>query len=120
MKKTMIIGASESPIRYSYKAANRLLENGHDIVLIGKQKGAVQGHTIHLDQPKVDGVDTVTMYIAPQHQPKVYDYILKDIKPKRIVFNPGTENTEFRSMAEKQGIEVEEACTLVMLSIGNY
>jgi predicted CoA-binding protein len=120
MKKTMVIGASENVGRYAYLAANKLIKHGHEIILLGKQKGEIQGNEIHLDHPTIDDIDTVTMYIAPQHQPKMYDYILNEVKPKRIIFNPGTENTEFETFAKEKGIEVEQACTLVMLSIGSY
>ncbi|ELR69390.1 hypothetical protein C900_05080 [Fulvivirga imtechensis AK7] len=121
MKKTAIIGATTNPARYAYFAAELLTRHGHEIVPIGIKKGEVAGKPI-LDlreKPSVDGIDTVTMYIGPQNQPEWYDYILS-LQPKRIIFNPGTENLEFQEMANGQGIEIEEACTLVMLRVGNY
>jgi predicted CoA-binding protein len=72
-----------------------------------------------LGKPSFENIDTITLYIGPQHQPEWYDYII-NLKPKRIIFNPGTENEEFEQLLEKNGIEVQEACTLVMLSIGAY
>lgn len=121
MKKTAIIGATPNPSRYAYTAAELLTRHGHEIVPIGIKTGEVAGKEI-LDlreKPKVEGIDTVTMYIGTRNQPEWYDYILS-LQPKRIIFNPGTENDEFESMANKKGIETEEACTLVMLRVGNY
>ncbi|MBT1703277.1 CoA-binding protein [Chryseosolibacter indicus] len=116
MKKTVIIGATTDQSRYAYLAARMLTEYKHEIVPIGIKKGEVFGTQI-LDifqKPKVENVDTVTLYIGPQRQPEWYDYILQ-LKPKRIIFNPGTENPEFEKMAEQQGVEAVEGCTLVML-----
>ena len=121
VKKTVIIGATPNPTRYAYMAANRLKKHGHEFVPVGIKKGEVNGEPI-LDlreKPDVSDVDTVTMYIGPQNQPEWYDYII-GLHPKRIIFNPGTENYEFAKMANQSGIEVEESCTLVMLGVGNY
>lgn len=121
MKKTVIIGASPNPSRYAYMAADRLKKYGHDFVPVGIKKGELFGKEI-LDlrkKPVIDGVDTVTLYIGPQNQSEWYDYILS-LKPKRIIFNPGTENFEFEKLANSAGIEVEASCTLVMLGVGNY
>lgn len=116
MKKTVIIGATTNPGRYAYLAARMLTEYNHEIVPVGIKDGAVFGKQILdiYERPTIEGVDTVTLYIGPQRQPEHIDYIL-GLKPKRIIFNPGTENEEFISRAEKQGIEALEACTLVML-----
>ena len=119
MKKTVVIGASDNPDRYSYRAVNMLKQHGHEVVPVGIRKGQVAGLAIHTDRPTEESVDTVTLYVGPQNQPAWYDYIL-DLKPKRIIFNPGTENEELEKMAQAKGIRTEEACTLVMLSIGNY
>ncbi|MBL6444808.1 CoA-binding protein [Fulvivirga sp. 29W222] len=121
MKKTAIIGATTNPGRYAYMAAQLLTEYGHEIVPIGIKKGEVFDKQI-LDireKPQVEGIDTITMYLGPQNQPEWYAYILS-LRPKRIIFNPGTENHELERLAHKQGIETEEACTLVMLRVGNY
>jgi predicted CoA-binding protein len=117
--KTLIIGASINPKRYAYKAANSLLNHEHEIVLVGQREGEIKGNKIHTDYPDFEGIDTVTMYVSPKNQPSLYDYILKQ-KPRRIIFNPGTENPEFEALAENEGIETEEACTLVLLSIGQF
>ncbi|MTI22053.1 CoA-binding protein [Fulvivirga sp. RKSG066] len=121
MKKTAIIGATTNPARYAYFAAELLKEHGHEIVPIGIKKGEVAGENI-LDmrqKPHVEGIDTITLYLGPQNQPEWYDYLLS-LKPKRIIFNPGTENRELAEKAEQNNIETLEACTLVMLRVGNY
>jgi predicted CoA-binding protein len=121
VKKTVIIGATTNPGRYAYLAAQMLTNYQHDIVPVGLKEGAVFGKEILdiLEKPPVGDVDTVTLYIGPQRQPEYYQYIL-NMKPKRIIFNPGTENDEFIKMAEAQGVEALEACTLVMLRTGQY
>jgi len=121
MKKTVIIGATPNPSRYAYLAANMLTQYKHEIVPVGIKKGEVAGHEIVdlTQKPLIQNVDTVTLYIGPQHQPQWYDYIFS-LKPKRIIFNPGTENEEFEKLAEEKGIEALEACTLVMLRSNQY
>ncbi len=121
MKKTVIIGATTNPARYAFAAADLLTAKGHPIIPVGIKKGEVQGKAILniREEPQIEEVDTVTLYIGPRHQPEWYDYII-GLQPKRIVFNPGTENEEFMVMAEKAGIHTEEACTLVLLRLGNY
>jgi hypothetical protein len=120
-KKTVIIGATPDPSRYAYLAAQMLTSYGHEIVPLSIKTGTVFGVEI-LDirqRPVIDGVDTVTLYIGPQRQPEWYDYIL-GLKPKRIIFNPGTENEVFEKMAEEQSVEALEACTLVLLRSRQY
>ena|SRR6185312_7460475 len=117
--KTLVLGASENPNRYSNKAMLRLLDKGHKIVAIGKQKGAVAGVPIVTEQQPMDDIDTVTLYLNPLNQKAYYDYILS-LKPRRIIFNPGTENDELERKAASIGIDVLEACTLVMLGTGQY
>jgi predicted CoA-binding protein len=118
-KKTLVIGASTDPTRYAFLAANKLLNHGHEIELIGRDEGKIGGKEIQTNKPELAGVDTVTMYISPKRQPEYYDYIV-GLKPKRVIFNPGTENPEFESLLVKNKIEPLEACTLVMLSTGQY
>ena len=117
--KTLIIGASTNPERYACKAAISLLNHGHEIELVGQKEGEIQGHKIQTDYPDFEGIDTVTMYVGAKNQASLYDYILRQ-KPRRIVFNPGAENPEFEAVAEANGIETEEACTLVLLATGQY
>ncbi len=118
-KKTVILGASDNPARYSYLALNRLKNNGHPVVAIGRKEGMVNGVPILKGTPEEKEVDTVTLYLNPYHQKMYYDYIVS-LQPKRIIFNPGTENDELVSLAESNGIKTFEACTLVMLATGQY
>lgn len=120
-KKTVIIGATTNPSRYAYLAAEMLTEYGHEIVPVGIKSGTVFGKNI-LDiaqRPAITQVDTITLYIGPAHQPEHYDYLLS-LKPKRIIFNPGTENPELMTLARAQQIDPLEACTLVLLRSGQY
>lgn len=121
MKKTVIVGATTNTGRYAYLAASMLKEYGHPIVPVGIKKGTVLDEPI-LDirtKPEVKDVDTITLYIGPQHQPEWYDYLI-GLKPKRIIFNPGTENPTFQKLAEDDGIEALEACTLVLLRTNQF
>ena len=118
-KKTLVLGASENPARYSYLAINRLKNNHHPVVAIGKKKGMVAGIVIETEKIPVTEIDTITRELSPQHQKEYYDYIIS-LHPKRIIFNPGTENDELAELAVKNNIVPREACTLVMLSTGQY
>ncbi|HET6992076.1 MAG TPA: CoA-binding protein [Bacteroidia bacterium] len=118
-RKTVVLGASENPERYANRAVRSLLHHDEDVVAVGLREGQIEGVKILTGKPAIENVDTVTMYVGPAHQKDWYEYVLS-LKPKRIIFNPGAENPEFEKMAEENGIEVVEACTLVMLSIGNY
>jgi predicted CoA-binding protein len=100
-------------------AIHRLLKYGHPVIAIGNRKGKVEEVEIITDHPEMHDIDTVTLYLNPGNQKAYYDYILS-LKPKRIIFNPGTENDELEKLAEKQGIAAVEACTLVMLGTGQY
>ncbi|MFN0177106.1 MAG: CoA-binding protein [Saprospiraceae bacterium] len=119
MKKTLVLGATPNAARYSYIATKRLAQYGHEVVPVGIRKGEIEGINIVEGTPHEEGVDTVTLYLGADRQPEYYDYILS-LKPKRIIFNPGTENPELVLLAKEQGIETVEGCTLVMLSIGAY
>jgi predicted CoA-binding protein len=115
VKKTAIIGASSNPERYSFLATKMLQEYNHKVVPLGIKKGLCAEVEIITDWPtQIEDLDTVTMYLGPKNQPEHYQYILS-LKPKRIIFNPGTENAEFSALAQLKGIETVEACTLVML-----
>ncbi len=117
--KTLIIGASNNPERYAYKAAERLLGHGHEIELLGIRPDQVFDKLIYTEKKQFTDIDTVTMYVGPQRQPEYYEYIIS-LKPRRVIFNPGTENLEFETMLNKNGIIAEEACTLVLLGTGQY
>jgi hypothetical protein len=120
-KKTLVLGATTNPDRYAYMAANLLKEHGHPIVPIGIKKGEVAGEQILELQhkPIVEDVDTITLYVGAANQKEWYDYIIS-LKPKRILFNPGTENVELESLAKNNNIETEQACTLVLLRTDQY
>jgi len=118
-KKTLVLGASTNPSRYSFLAINKLSAYKHDVVAVGLKEGEVAGVNIQTGQPAFEEVDTVTLYLNPTNQKPYYDYILS-LKPKRIIFNPGTENDELEEMASRAGIKSLEACTLVMLGTGQY
>jgi predicted CoA-binding protein len=119
MKKTVVLGASDNPSRYSYLAVEKLNRYGHPVVAIGKKEGKVGATDVITMRPDEKEVDTVTLYLNPQHQKQYYDYILS-LHPKRIIFNPGAENDELASLAKENGIQPVEACTLVLLSTGQY
>ena len=118
-KTTVVLGASANPARYSNIAISRLRQHGHPVVAIGKREGAVGDIPVETAARQIENPDTVTLYLNPGNQKQYYDYIL-GLKPKRIIFNPGTENSELEKMAEAAGIQTMEACTLVLLSTGQY
>ena len=118
-KKTLVIGASENPERYAYKAVKSLLGKGHEVIAEGLRIGKIDDVNISNEKKFYEEVDTITLYVGPKNQPSWYDYIIS-LQPKRIIFNPGTENEELINLAKENNIHTEEACTLVMLSIGNY
>jgi uncharacterized protein len=118
-KITLVLGASDNPQRYSYLAMSRLRGKGHPVVAIGRKQAKVGDVEIGTDKRDFPGVDTVTLYLSPVRQKEYYDYILS-LHPKRIIFNPGAENPELALLAQAQGIEPLEACTLVLLSTGQY
>ena len=118
-KKTVVVGASQNPVRYANRAALMLRQHGHPIDLIGLREGKIGNDPIQTGTPELHDVDTVTMYVGPQNQPAYYDYV-KSLKPKRVIFNPGAENPDFARLLADDGIEPINACTLVMLSVGTY
>lgn len=119
MGKTVVIGASENTDRYSNRAVRSLVQHNEPVVAVGLRAGKIGDVEILTGFPVLEDVETVTLYVGPQNQPAWYDYILS-LKPKRVIFNPGTENSEFEKLCTEAGIETVEACTLVMLSVGNY
>jgi hypothetical protein len=119
IKPTLVIGASTDPTRYSYRAITLLRTYGHPVFGLGRDKGIVSDVELVQDWDPTWKVDTVTLYINPRIQSQYYQRIL-ELQPKRVIFNPGTENSEFNSMLKNKGIGWEEACTLVLLSIGEY
>lgn len=118
-KKTLVLGASDNPSRYSFLAINRLRNYGHDVVAIGKKLTTVADVSVETEKKPINDIDTVTVYLNPLHQKEYYDYILS-LKPKRIIFNPGAENEELYDLAKASNIQPLEACTLVLLNTGQY
>lgn len=118
-KKTLVLGASDNPSRYSYLALKSLQAKGHDVTAIGKRGGQVGQVQIQTQQKDIQNLDTVTLYLNHANQKQYYDYILS-LHPKRIIFNPGAENEELAALAKQHNILPQKACTLVLLSTGQY
>ena len=118
-KKTLVLGASTKPARYSFMAIEKLVEKGHSVLAIGQNAGEVAGIKIQTKAVPLKNIDTVTLYLNPSRQRDYYNYIV-EAQPKRVVFNPGTENPEFYQLLKLNDIKVEVACTLVMLATNQY
>jgi len=117
--KTLVVGAGPNSVRYSYKAVRLLQRFNHEVVPLGIRNGEIDSLQIIKGKPKLSNIHTITLYIGPAKQPEYYNYLL-GLKPQRIIFNPGTENAEFINLAEKQGVETVQNCTLVMLNSDLY
>jgi len=118
--KTLVLGASPNPIRYSYAAVEQLRLHDHEVVAIGNRAGRIRDVDILTEWPEsIPGLDTITLYLGPPRQLPFYDRIL-GYRPRRIIFNPGTENPELMRLARAAGIEIEVACTLVLLAVNGY
>jgi hypothetical protein len=118
-KKTLVLGGSSNPARYSYLAINKLREHDHHVFAIGKRSAKVADVEVLQEIKFVEGLDTVTVYLNKENQKNYYDYILSQ-HPRRVIFNPGAENPEFEKILADQGVEVIEACTLVLLATGQF
>tara|TARA_R110002124_G_scaffold260704_1_gene426614 strand:+ start:637 stop:1002 length:366 start_codon:yes stop_codon:yes gene_type:complete len=118
-KKTLVLGASTKPDRYAFKAITMLVDKGHSVLAIGQNSGEVAGVKIQTKAIPLKNIDTITLYLNPARQRDYYNYII-EAKPKRVVFNPGTENPEFYQLLELNDIKSEVACTLVLLSTNQY
>ncbi|HBL73999.1 MAG: CoA-binding protein [Bacteroidetes bacterium GWF2_42_66] len=119
MERTLVIGASENPERYSNMAVRSLQKHGHEVLAIGAREGYIGDVKIENEKPSFENIDTVTLYVGPRIQPDYYGYV-GSLRPRRVIFNPGTENPEFERELEESGVEVLEACTLVLLSTGEF
>ena len=119
MIPTLVIGASTKPWRYSFMAIKRLVEKGVEVKAIGSRPGEVFGVTIDIGFPEYRDIHTVSLYLSPKHQ-QSYKTYLKQLKPSRVIFNPGTENEALENDLAASGIEVIRACTLVLLSTNQY
>lgn len=118
-KKTLLLGASTKPDRYAFKAITMLVEKGHSVLAIGQNTGEVAGIKIYTKAIPLKNIDTVTLYLNPLRQKEYYNYIV-EAKPKRVIFNPGTENPEFYQLLQLNKIKVEVACTLVLLTTNQF
>jgi predicted CoA-binding protein len=118
-KKTIVLGASPNPERYSHKAIVALRSKGHEVIGVGKRKGVVADIEIEDGTISHNYIDTITIYLNANNQKAWYDFIFSTM-PKRIILNPGAENPELDTLAKSKGIDVMEACTLVLLATGNY
>ncbi|MEO8254136.1 MAG: CoA-binding protein [Flavobacterium sp.] len=118
-KKTLVLGATTKPDRYAFKAINMLVDKGHSVLAIGQNTGEVAGITIRTKAIPLKNVDTITLYLNAKNQRDYYNYIV-ETKPKRVIFNPGTENPELYQLLELNNIKVDVACTLVLLSTNQY
>ena len=118
-KKTLVLGATTKPEKYAYLAINKLVEKGHSVIAIGQNAGEVAGINIRTKNIPLSNINTVTLYLNPARQRDYYNYII-ETKPKRVIFNPGTENPEFYQLLQSNGIKAEVACTLVLLATNQY
>lgn len=117
--RVLIFGASTNPDRYAYKAMVLLVEKGHEVFLKGNKAGVALGLTIQVGTNNFDHIHTITLYVGPQNQQDLIEDLIQ-IKPERIIFNPGTENPKLYAEIEKLNIKVEEACTLVLLHTNQF
>ena len=118
-KKTLVLGASIKEERYANKAVKKLRANKIDVVAIGLRKGVIGEVVIETEKLPFKDIHTITLYVGPQHQEVYFDYILS-LQPKRVLFNPGTENTVLIDLLAANNIESEIACTLVLLATRQY
>ncbi|MCV9931298.1 CoA-binding protein [Flavobacterium sp. LS1R47] len=118
-KKTVVLGATTKPDRYAFLAINKLVEKGHTVLAIGQNAGEVAGVKIYTKAIPLKNIDTITLYLNPSRQRDYYNYIV-EAKPKRVIFNPGTENPELYQLLELNNIKAQVACTLVLLTTNQY
>ena len=118
-KKTLVLGATTKPERYAFKAVSMLVDKGHSVLALGQNAGEVAGIKIQTKAIPLKNIDTVTLYLNPTRQRDYYNYIV-EANPKRVIFNPGTENPEFYQLLKLNDIKVEVACTLVLLTTNQY
>lgn len=118
-RTTLVIGASENPERYAFKASTKLQEHGLKLIAFGLKPGCIGNVPIQTTFPEKTEIDTVTLYVGPERQAALIPEII-ELKPHRIIFNPGTENPHFIKLAQDAGIEIEIACTLVLLATDSY
>ena len=117
--RVLVYGASTNPDRYSFIATNLLQSKGHEVVLVGHLQGQINGVEIQTEKVKQADIDTITLYVGSKNQEGLLEYIL-DLQPRRVIFNPGTENEQMMNELIQAGIQIEEACTLVLLHTGQF
>jgi predicted CoA-binding protein len=115
----VVLGASPNPERFSYKAVKRLISNNYQVVAIGKNEGFIGNVPIVTGQPPLTGVNTVLIYLAPHHQGEIFEYVVA-LRPRRVIFNPGTGSPEFEEWLESYDIEIVHDCSLVMMATGRF
>lgn len=118
-QKVLVLGASLNPARYSYVAINLLRDYDHQVFAHGLRPGEVKGVAIQTELPEIQDLDTITLYLGTKNQPNFYDYIIGS-NPKRVIFNPGTENPELMNKLTDAGISYEASCTLVLLRTNQF
>ncbi len=119
MSKNVVLGASPNHSRYSNKAVRSLLKRDHEVVPVGTKSGEIKELEIKTGKPDIPDVETVLLYLPPNRQSEYYDYVI-GLKPRRVIFNPGTHNQEFIDLIKENGIEAVEDCALIMLNTGDY
>jgi len=117
--KTIVLGASPKAARFSFKAVKDLRLYKHPVIALGFRDGMIEDVKIQKGMPHIEKVHTISLYLGNKRQKKYYDYMI-GLKPKRIIFNPGTHNPEFMDLAKKNNIEVIEDCMLIMLQTGEF
>ena len=118
-ERVLVLGASDNPERYSHKAIIMLQQHGYTPVLVHPRIECINGIPVHHSLAEVQDIDILTVYVNPQLSDKMKDEIL-NLGAKRVIFNPGTENESLKEELIKKGVEVEYACTLVLLSTGQF
>ncbi len=119
MKKTLVLGASPNPLRFSHKMVKSLVRHGYEVIPIGIREGQIAEVDIVIGKPKLENIHTVSLYLQPEKQKEYYEYLI-ELHPHRIIFNPGTFNQELSSLAEKNDIQTVKDCGLVMINNGFY
>jgi len=119
MAKTIVLGASPDPLRFSNKAVKSLIRHNHEVIPLGNRTGRIAGKDIIIGQPDFEDIHTVALYLNPENQKEYYNYIVK-LSPRRVIFNPGTINEELIELVKKNNIEPVLDCALIMLNNNKY
>ena len=119
MGKMLVLGAAANHDRYSHKAVKSLIRHGFEVVAVGFRSGFINDVEILTGLPEINDVDTVLLYMGEKRQKEYYDYLIT-LKPRRVIFNPGTKNPELKKILKKKGIETVEDCALIMLNSRSF